>query len=198
MKQIVIASKNEGKIKEIKNALHGMDIELLSLADFPDVPEIIEDGNTFDDNAMKKAQIVYEQVKITTLADDSGLEVKYLHYKPGVHSKRFAGENANDDQNNDKLLKELEGVDMDRRRARFRSVIVLYNSLFNNISFEGKCEGYVIEERKGTNGFGYDPLFVPEGYTKTFAELDLVTKNKISHRGRALKNLRNYLERTYK
>lgn len=198
MKQIVIASKNEGKIKEIKNALHGLDIDFLTLSDFPDIPDIDENGSTFDDNAMKKAQAVYEHVKITTLADDSGLEVKYLQNKPGVHSKRFAGENANDEQNNDKLLKELEGIDMDDRRARFRSVIVLYNSLLSNISFEGKCDGYVIEERKGTNGFGYDPLFVPEGYTKTFAELDLVTKNKISHRGRALRNLRNYIERTNK
>jgi XTP/dITP diphosphohydrolase len=198
MKQIVIASRNEGKIKEIKNALHGMDIEFLSLADFPDIPDVEEDGSTFDDNAMKKAQAVFEHVKITTLADDSGLEVKHLQNQPGVRSKRYAGENATDEQNNDKLLKELDGIDIDNRRARFRSVIVLYNSLLNNISFEGKCDGYVIEERKGLNGFGYDPLFVPEGYTKTFAELDLVTKNKISHRGRALRNLRNYIERTNK
>ena len=195
MKQFVIASRNEGKIKEIRNSLHGLNIELLSLADFPDIPEIEEDGKTFEENAIKKAKTVFDITKITTIADDSGLEVLYLKCEPGVHSKRFAGDKATDSQNNEKLLKELEGLYIDNRKARFRCVISLYNSFHNELSFEGKCEGYIIEEPKGTNGFGYDPLFVPEGHHKTFAELDLVTKNKISHRGRALINLRTYLER---
>ncbi|RPI14963.1 MAG: XTP/dITP diphosphatase [Ignavibacteriae bacterium] len=195
MKQFVIASKNEGKIKEIKNALHGLNLELLSLADFPDIPDIEEDGRTFEENAIKKAKTVFEHTKITTFADDSGLEVEHLRNAPGVYSKRFSGDNSTDELNNEKLLKELEGLDIDERRARFRCVISIYNPFINELSFEGKCEGYIIDEPKGTNGFGYDPLFVPEGYHKTFAELDLVTKNKISHRGRALAHLRTYLEK---
>jgi len=195
MKKIVIASKNEGKIKEIKNFLHGLDIEILTLNDFPDVPEISEDGRTFEENAMKKAKTVFEHSKLTTLADDSGLEVRYIGDEPGVHSARFSGDNANDRQNNEKLLDLLKDVQMDDRRARFKCVLVLYNSLYNNIVFEGICEGYVIDEPKGELGFGYDPLFVPDGFTKTFGELDLVTKNKISHRGKALNSLRGYVEK---
>jgi XTP/dITP diphosphohydrolase len=195
MKKIVIASKNEGKIKEIKNFLHGIDSEFLTMNDFPDVPEIAEDGKSFEENAMKKARVVFEHTKLTTIADDSGLEVNYLGGEPGVHSARFAGDDANDRQNNDKLLELLKDVPMDDRKARFKCVIVLYNSLYNHLVFEGKCRGYIIDEPKGELGFGYDPLFVPENNTKTFGELDLVTKNKISHRGKALSSLRNYLER---
>ncbi len=195
MKKIVIASKNEGKIKEIKNFLHGLDLEILTLNDFPDIPEITEDGRTFEENAMKKAKAVFEHSKLTTLADDSGLEVRYLGDEPGVHSARFSGENANDRQNNEKLLDLLKDVPMDERRARFKCVLVLHNSLYNNIVFEGRCEGYIIDEPKGELGFGYDPLFVPDGFTKTFGELDLVTKNKISHRGKALNSLRGYVEK---
>jgi len=198
MRQIVIASKNPGKIKEIKNFLHGLEIDCYSLADFTDIPPIIEDGRTFEDNALKKAKIVFDHIKITTVADDSGLEVPYLHNQPGVHSSRYAGENATDLQNCEKLLDELKGIDIDQRSARFRCIMILHNSLYNNMIFEGKCRGYVIEEMKGENGFGYDPLFVPEGYNKTFAELDLVTKNKISHRGKALTCLRTFLERLSK
>ena len=195
MKKIVIASKNEGKIKEIKNFLHGIDSEFLTINDFPDMPEITEDGRTFEENAMKKARIVFEHTKLTTIADDSGLEVSYLSGEPGVHSARFAGDNATDQQNNEKLLDLLKDVPMEDRKARFKCVMVLYNSLYNNLVFEGKCFGYIIDEPKGELGFGYDPLFVPENNTKTFGELDLVTKNKISHRGKALSSLRNYLER---
>jgi len=195
MKKIVIASKNEGKTKEIKNFLHGIDAEFLTMNDFPDLPDIAEDGRTFEENAMKKAKIVFEHTKLTTLADDSGLEVNYLSGEPGIHSARFAGDNATDRQNNEKLLGLLKDLPMEDRKARFKCVIVLYNSLYNNLVFEGKCSGYIIDEPKGDLGFGYDPLFVPEGYTKTFGELDLVTKNKISHRGKALFSLRNYLEK---
>lgn len=195
MKKIVIASKNEGKIKEIKNFLHGLNVEILTLNDFPDISEITEDGRTFEDNAMKKAKVVFEHSKLTSLADDSGLEVQYLSGEPGVHSARFSAENATDQQNNEKLLELLRDVPMEERRARFKCVIVLYNSLYNNLIFEGRCEGYIIDEPKGELGFGYDPLFVPEGFTKSFGELDLVTKNKISHRGKALNSLRGYVEK---
>lgn len=198
MNRIVIASKNAGKIREIRNFLFGINVEIKSLEDFPNLPEIIEDGNTFEENALKKAKAVYDHTKLTTIADDSGIEVNYLNNKPGVHSKRYSGENANDVTNNILLMDELKGVDMDDRKAKFRCFIALYNALYNGILFEGKCEGYVIDELKGDNGFGYDPLFVPTGYTKTFAELDMVTKNKISHRGKALTHLREFLARIYK
>jgi XTP/dITP diphosphohydrolase len=198
MKQIVIASRNEGKVREIRNFLHGLDFDIKSISDFNHIPEIKEDGNSFEENALKKARAIYEQTKITTIADDSGLEVPYLNYQPGIHSKRYSGENANDMSNNMKLLDDLKNVDMDNRRARFKCLIVLYNSLYNGLSFEGKCEGYLIDDMKGDNGFGYDPLFIPVGYTKTFAELDLVTKNKISHRGKALTHLREFLEKIFK
>lgn len=195
MKKFVIASKNEGKIKEIKNFLHGIDAEFLTISDFPEMPNVSEDGKTFEENALKKAKAVFEHTKLTTIADDSGLEVNYLSGEPGIHSARYSGDNANDKQNNEKLLGLLKDLPMEERKARFKCVIVLYNSLYNNIVFEGKCTGYIIDEPKGELGFGYDPVFVPEGYTKTFGELDLVTKNKISHRGKALSSLRNYLEK---
>ena len=195
MKRIIIASRNEGKIKEIKNFLHGLEIEIASLNEYPDIAEIEEDGRTFEENAMQKAKTVFEHTKLTTLADDSGLEVKYLGGEPGVHSARFSGENATDLQNNEKLLGLLKDIPMEDRRARFKCVLVVYNSLYNNLVFEGRCEGYIIDEPRGELGFGYDPLFVPEGQTKTFGELDLVTKNKISHRGKALSSFRNYVEK---
>ncbi len=198
MHQLVIASKNQGKIREIRNFLHGLDIELKSMEDFPEIPEIPEDGKTFEENALKKAKAIFDHTKYTTIADDSGLEVKYLNNKPGILSKRYAGPNANDLTNNQQLLEDLKGVEMDNRKAKFKCVIVLYNSLYNGLTFEGKCDGYLIDQMKGDNGFGYDPLFVPLGYHKTFAELDLVTKNKISHRGKALTHLREFIERTFK
>lgn len=197
MKQIVIASKNEGKIREIRNFLHGLELEIKSIADYPNIPELSEDGNSFEENAFLKAKAVYEHAKITTIGDDSGLEVHYLNDRPGIYSRRYSGQNANDLSNNMKLLDDLKNVDMDHRRARFRCSIVLYNSLYNGLSFEGKCEGYIIDDLKGDNGFGYDPLFIPLGYNKTFAELDLVTKNKISHRGKALTHLRQFLEKVF-
>jgi XTP/dITP diphosphohydrolase len=194
MNKIVIASKNEGKVKEIRNFLHGLNIELLTLSDFPGIPDVYEDGRTFEENAAKKAKAVHEHTKLPALADDSGLEVRYLHNQPGIHSARFSGEDRNDQRNCEKLLDELKNVDMDNRRARFRCILTLQDALYNTLTFEGRCEGYIIDEMKGENGFGYDPLFVPDGYNKTFAELDLVTKNKISHRGKALKSLRTFLE----
>jgi XTP/dITP diphosphohydrolase len=196
MNQIVIASWNEGKIKEVKNFLHGLDVELFSLNDFPDAPVVIEDGRTFEENALKKARSAFEHSKLTSISDDSGLEVFYLKGRPGIHSSRYAGKDATDLENCQKLLEELKGIDMENRKARFKCVVVLYSPLHHDLIFEGKCDGYIIDEMRGELGFGYDPLFVPLGYTKTFAELDLVTKNKISHRGKALSSLRNYLERT--
>lgn len=193
MRKLVIASTNKGKIKEIKEVLDGF--EFLSLTDFPKIKEIEETGKTFEENALIKAKTVYDYANAMTLADDSGLEVDELNGAPGVYSARYSGEGAADDKNCEKLLNELKDIPKENRTARFRCVIVLYNGENDKHIFNGTCEGKIINEKRGTNGFGYDPLFVPNGYNKTFAELDSETKNKISHRGKALEQLKNYLNK---
>jgi len=197
MKSIFITSKNKGKVEEIKFCLtlglKGLNIELLSFLNYPEIPEVPETGTTFEENAWLKAKAVYDIVKIPVLADDSGLEVDYLNGAPGVYSSRFAGENATDDDNCAKLLKELENVDPDKRTAQFRCVIVYYDGEINKV-FEGICNGTIIYEKRGSGGFGYDPLFVPDGYSETYAELEPEIKNKISHRGKALKKFVDYIK----
>jgi XTP/dITP diphosphohydrolase len=192
MRKLFIATKNTGKLKEIKHSLKGLDIEFLSLSDTPGITEPLEDGTTFEENAVKKAKHVYEQIKIITLADDSGLEVEYLNGKPGIYSARYAGENATDEQNRIKLLNEMKDAADSQRKAKFTCVLAIYNGIIHNKTFTGICEGKIISEMRGDKGFGYDPLFIPEGYYSTFAELDLDVKNKISHRGKALAELRKY------
>lgn len=192
--EIFIASKNNGKVKEIKYCLKGMDLELVSLNDFPEIPEIAETGNTFEENAWLKAEQVYKITGIPVIADDSGLEVDYLNGEPGVYSARYAGENATDDDNCNKLLAKLSGAE--NRSANFRCVIIYYDGVNKNV-FEGICSGKIIHEKRGNNGFGYDPLFVPDGYNQTFAELDEDIKNRISHRGRALFKLIEYFNNIY-
>ena len=196
MKKLFIASKNKGKIEEIKFCLtlgfSGQDIELLSFLDYPEIPDIPETGTTFEENACLKAKAVYDIVKIPVLADDSGLEVDYLNGAPGVYSSRYAGENATDGDNCAKLLKELENADPDKRTAQFKCVIVYYDGDIMKV-FEGICNGTIIYEKRGSGGFGYDPLFVPDGYSQNFAELEPEIKNKISHRGRALQKLYGFL-----
>lgn len=192
MKKIFIASKNRGKIREIKSVLGNSGIEFLSLYDKPEIPDIAETGSTFRDNALLKAKAVYDIVKIPVIADDSGLEVDYLKGAPGVHSARYAGENASDLQNCEKLLKEMDMTGFPLRTARFKCVIILYDGKEENC-FEGECEGYIITELRGKDGFGYDPLFMPAGYAKTFSELEPAVKNDISHRGIALKKLMRFI-----
>lgn len=195
MKKIFIASKNKGKIKEIKYSLDSLRFEFFSLLDTPDVPDISETGNTFEKNAWLKAKAVYEIVHIPVIADDSGLEVDALNGEPGVFSARYAGENASDDDNCNKLLANLANMEYEKRTAQFRCVIIYYDG-FNKNVFDGKCSGHIITYQRGENGFGYDPLFMPDGYSLTFAELDPETKNKISHRGMALKKLISYFLET--
>jgi XTP/dITP diphosphohydrolase len=197
MKKIFIASKNKGKIKEIKYSLDGLGFEFFSLLDTPDVADIAETGNTFEENAWLKAKAVYELARIPVVADDSGLEVDVLNGEPGVFSARYAGENATDNDNCSKLLSKLEEIEYEKRTAHFKCVIIYYDG-FNKNVFEGKCSGHIITYQRGENGFGYDPLFMPDGYSLTFAELDPETKNTISHRGRALKLLIEYLTETSK
>ncbi|HQO09448.1 MAG TPA: RdgB/HAM1 family non-canonical purine NTP pyrophosphatase [Clostridiales bacterium] len=186
--KLLLATHNRHKIKEIKDALKHSNLKILSLDDFPDMPEVIEDGETLEQNSFKKAKEIFEHSGITTLADDTGLEVDYLNGEPGVYSARWAGEGCTFADNNRKMLKKLEGVPYDKRIAKFKCVITLYAKNVLKISV-GELKGHIIEESKGTDGFGYDPIFVPEGYNITLAEMSIEDKNKISHRGLAVKKM---------
>ena len=159
MAAIVIASRNEHKIEEIRRLLAGLDVDVLSLKDYPDAPEVDEDGAAFQDNALKKARVIAQFTGLTALADDSGLEVDSLGGQPGVRSARFAGETASDAENNRKLLRCLAEVPSEERQAQFRCVIALVSRTGAESLVEGTCQGVIIEEERGSGGFGYDPLF---------------------------------------
>jgi XTP/dITP diphosphohydrolase len=191
--KIVFASSNEGKVKEIKEMLEGMGIELVSLKDYADMPEIVEDGKSFLENALKKAKIVSEITGETVLADDSGLEVDILGGEPGIYSSRYAGENATDEENTAKLLSRLKDIPQEKRGASFRCVLVLYRKDGSYRYFEGKWRGQIIDESRGNNGFGYDPIFLVPELKMTAAELTEEIKNKISHRGQAFAQLKKSL-----
>ncbi len=193
MKEIVIATKNPGKLREIEEALRGMDLKVLSLKDFPSLPPIEEDERTFRGNALKKARIVAHHTGRLTIADDSGLEVDFLGGDPGVHSARFAGEEASDVDNNRKLLQLLEGVSPSQRKASFRCVIAVAGPQGRETSVEGECRGIIGDKERGEQGFGYDPLFFLPELGKTLAELPLEEKNRVSHRGKALAALKKVL-----
>ena len=193
MNKLLLATKNRNKIIEIKKAfssikMKNLGIEILSLNDFPEMPDVIEDGDTLEYNSLKKAREFYEYAKIPTLADDTGLEIEYLNGAPGVYSARFAGENCSYEDNNNKTLKILTGVPAEKRGAKFRTVITLYQGPDKAIEIsEGVLEGEIIEENTGKKGFGYDPIFKPKDSNNlTLAELTLDEKNKISHRGLAV------------
>ena len=188
MKTLIIATGNPGKLEEIRQIL-GPRIELKSLADFPHLPDIVEDGETFEANAVKKAMAVARHTGCPALGDDSGLQVDALDGAPGVFSARFAGEDATDGENNAKLLRLLEGIPKEKRTARFRCVIAVVTPDGTVRKAEGKCEGLILERPRGTGGFGYDPLFWAPEYRRTFAELASEEKNRISHRGRALREV---------
>ena len=185
--KILFATKNLGKLREVSQIISEMEFELLSLHDFNNVGEIEEDGNTFAENAIKKAMKVFEKYGIPVIADDSGLVVEQLNCKPGIWSARYAGENATDDLNNKKLILKLLNLPQPHS-AKFVCSVVYFdgNSL---LKAEGEITGQILHEPRGTNGFGYDPLFLPDGYNQTTAELELEEKNKISHRSRAFKSL---------
>jgi len=195
MIKMILASKNKHKLEEIREILKEMDVELISMdeAGLEDLV-IIEDGETFEENSMKKAVTVMEKTNTIALADDSGLEVDYLNGRPGIYSSRFAGEKATDEDNNKKLLDMLAGVEFEKRTARFVSVISVAFPDGRRLSVRGECEGIIGLEKKGIDGFGYDPLFIVPEYNKTFAELGPEIKNKISHRAKALEKLRKELK----
>ncbi len=188
MKQLVMATKNKGKIAEIKSMLEGMDIEVLSLADFPAVEEAVEDGATFRENAAIKAHHYYRHTGVPCLADDSGLEVDALGGRPGVYSARYSGDGATDLANNAKVLTEMESAPDEERTARFRCSMVLYDGEQELIS-DGTCEGLLLREGRGENGFGYDPIFFLPQYGRTLAEVGQAEKNAVSHRGKALRKM---------
>ena len=198
--KVVLATRNRGKVSELQTLLKDMGVEVIAIDEAGKVPEIIEDGATFRENAMKKALVVSKATGLTAIADDSGLEVDALDGRPGVFSARYSGEGATDRKNYLKLLDEMQDVPDDKRTARFRCVMVACRPDGECISSEGSCEGRIIKEPRGTQGFGYDPVFVPEKDSRTMAELTKKEKNRISHRGRALRilkaELKNFLRKT--
>ena len=185
---IVLATRNKGKISEIETLLSSFDIEIKSLEDFGPIPEVVEDGETFEDNAYKKAHFAAKVLGYPALADDSGLMVDALGGMPGVRSARYAGENATDRDRNLKLLNAMEGVE--DRKAVFKCVISIAVPRGPALVYEGTCEGVLALEILGENGFGYDPLFYYPPLKKTFAEMSSEEKNRVSHRGKAMAELK--------
>lgn len=183
--KLLVATRNRHKLEEIREIFSFDGLDLLNLDDYPDLPEVIEDGDTFAANAVKKAVETAQASGMWAMSDDSGLEVDALGGEPGVYSARYAGGQGDYKANNKKLIKNMAGKA--GRSARFRCVIALSDPQGNVRTVEGKCEGRIIDKELGVQGFGYDPLFVPEGYESTFAEMSQELKNSISHRACALK-----------
>jgi XTP/dITP diphosphohydrolase len=194
LETVVLASANRHKVEELRQTLAPLGIELKSTLDFPGAVEVEEDRPDLEGNALKKARYWHRFTGLPALADDTGLEVDALNGAPGVYSARYAGENATYDDNVNKLLSELEGKSS--RTARFRTVIafVTGEEEGDEFLFEGVCEGVIISEKRGDKGFGYDPVFVPEGHSLTFAELSSEEKNRISHRGRAVQKFLEFVK----
>ena len=188
MKKIVLASKNSDKVKEMRLVLKDLPLEILSLADFADVPDAVEDGSTFEENALIKAKFFREQTGLACLADDSGLEVDALGGLPGVHSARFAGYHADDLTNNKKLLDELKKIGVEESAADYRCALAFVDTDGTVLLSEGKILGKIKIVARGTGGFGYDPYFYLDD-EHTMAQLPVDEKNKISHRGAALKEM---------
>ena len=195
MKKIIFASKNEGKVKEVRHILDGINYEIISLNDVGFKKDIPETADTFEGNAKIKAEVIYDKFKLPTIADDSGLVAIQLGNEPGVFSARYAGENATDEENNTKLLENLKSFP-EPHKAKFVCAAVYYFGTEFKVAI-GEISGQIIKEPRGTNGFGYDPLFLPEGYDKTSAELTPEIKNKISHRYKAFNQLKEYLISNY-
>ena len=190
---IVLATTNKGKTREIREMLKGFPIEIKNLDDFGPIPEVIEDGETFDDNAYKKASFTAKVLGYPAIADDSGLCVESLDGAPGVYSARYAGKNANDADNVQKLLKELE--DKENRNAAFQCVISIAVPTGAALTYEASCEGIITREPAGENGFGYDPLFFFPEFNKTFAQLSMEEKAQVSHRGKAFKEVTQEMDK---
>jgi len=189
---LVLATRNPHKTEELKALLAGLPVAIKDLRDFPQCPDVEEDGETLEDNAWKKALSAHACTGLPALADDTGLEVYYLLGRPGVHSARYAGEAASYADNCHKLLREMTQVPARKRQARFRCVLALAAKGLEQ-QFEGMVQGSILLAPRGGNGFGYDPLFRPDGFDRSFAELTADEKNAISHRGRAMAQFRAWL-----
>ena len=190
---IVLATRNRHKLQEVRDMLQGLDIDILSCDAFAGCPDVVEDGETFAENALKKARAIARHTGHTTIADDSGLEVDALGGLPGLYSARFAGEPADDRRNNEKLLHELARVPDEKRGAQFKCVIAIVDGRGKEKVVEGIYRGVIIRKLKGVQGFGYDPLFMDTESGLTFAEMEVGCKNSISHRRLAIEELKKIL-----
>jgi XTP/dITP diphosphohydrolase len=192
--KLVLATNNEDKIRAIKNILGDLGIEIMTCQDFDDFPKVEETGKTLKENAILKAQAIHKATGLPALADDSGLEVDYLHGEPGLFSSRYAGPGCTYDDNNNKLLRKMQSVPKERRKAMFRCVIAICFGEGDTSTVEGTVDGYIaVAKSTSRGGFGYDPVFFYPSLGKTFAELSLEEKNKISHRGLALAKAKEVL-----
>jgi len=191
--QILIATNNRHKVNEIKKILSNNKFELLTLSNLNIDIEVEEDKDTLEGNALKKAEEMYKVARIPTIADDTGLFVEALDGEPGVFSSRYAGENATYDDNCQKLLKSIKNIPEENRKAYFQTVVCFYESENKYYLFEGTCKGRITTEKYGEKGFGYDPIFIPDGFDKTYAEMIEDEKNSISHRGKAFKKAGQFL-----
>jgi len=192
-KPLVLATRNQGKVSEFKELLSDFDVEIKALQDFGPISQVIEDGETFEENAYKKAHFTAKMLGFPVLADDSGLMVEALGGVPGVHSARYAGEGASDEENNLKLLEAMKGVE--NRKAAFKCVIIIAVPSGPALTYDGVCEGEITDEMKGDRGFGYDPVFYYPPLKKTFAQMSIEEKNRVSHRGRAMSQLRDEFDK---
>lgn len=197
MKKIVIASSNKHKVSEISINIQPFFDTILSFSDFPKIEEIIEDGTTIEENSFIKSRASFKYTGLASVADDTILEVDHLNGEPGLYTARYAGEQATYNQNMDKLIKELHGVEMNMRTARFRTVISYVDGV-NDFHVEGILEGKILKNKIGKNGFGYDPIFYVDKYDKSLAQINSSLKNDISHRGLAIKKFVSKIKELYK
>lgn len=193
MKKLVLATRNAGKLVEMRRLLEPSGMTVVGLTELPELPDVVEDGATFAENARKKAETIARLTGLPCLADDSGLVVDVLEGRPGVHSARYAGEGASDADNNLKLLDDLTGVPPEKRQAAFQCVMALCLPDEETLFFQGRVGGRILETPTGEGGFGYDPLFLVEELGQTMAQLPLDAKNRISHRGKALRQVLSFL-----
>lgn len=193
-KTIIIATKNKGKAKEFQEIFKKYGYDIKTLLDYPEIGDVPETGETFKENALQKATTISEQLDTIVLADDSGLEVDVLDGAPGIYSARYAGEHGNDYKNNEKLLHDLNDVPKEKRHANFHCSLALVGPGKKNLTVEGNVHGYILNEPRGENGFGYDPLFYVPEEDKSMAELSAEKKNEISHRAKAIQALESQLE----
>ncbi|WP_084246359.1 XTP/dITP diphosphatase [Planomicrobium okeanokoites] len=189
MKEIIIATKNKGKAKDFEQLLEPMGYKVLTLHDVAPHMDVEETGETFEANAILKAEAIAQELQATVIADDSGLEIDALDGEPGVYSARYSGDERNDESNIDKVLQKMVQVPDSEKTARFRCVLALASPGEETILFEGTCEGLITDERKGENGFGYDPIFYVPALDKTMAEMKPSEKASVSHRGNAIREL---------